>query len=103
LGKRVAQPLEDQIGIHSVALRHLRQGNVRNRRLETERRLLFVRPRLLRPTRHACPSSEFSGKLGPFRNGGSGSFSVQVFQQNPVLHRLVPTLDLALGLRVMRA
>jgi hypothetical protein len=28
--------------------------------------------------RTSCPSSEFSGMLGPFPNGGSGSFSVQV-------------------------
>jgi hypothetical protein len=49
----IAQPLEDQIGIHSVAPRHLCHRNTRRSRLETDRPLLLVGPKPLRPTRHA--------------------------------------------------
>lgn len=48
----IAQPLQDQIGIHRVAPRHLSHGDARRRRLETDRPLLLVCPEPLRPTRH---------------------------------------------------
>lgn len=49
----VTQPSEDQIGIHRIALRNLSNRNTRCRRLETDRPLLFIRPKPLRPPRHA--------------------------------------------------
>ena len=48
----VAQPLEDQVGIHRVTLRHPRNRRARCRRLQTDRPLLLVRPKPLRPTRY---------------------------------------------------
>lgn len=49
----IAQPLEDQVRVHRVAPRHLSHRNARRRRLETDRTLLLIRPKSLRPTRHA--------------------------------------------------
>src|SRR6056297_3019474 len=49
---RVAQPLEDQVGVHRVTLCYTRNRHSRCRRLQTDRTLLLVRPKPLRPTRH---------------------------------------------------
>ena len=49
----VTQPSEDQIGVHRVALRNLGNRNTLCRRLETDRPLLFIRPKPLRPPRRA--------------------------------------------------
>jgi hypothetical protein len=50
---RIAPPFEDQVGIHRVAQRHLRNRHTRCRRLKADRPLLLIRPKPLRPTRHA--------------------------------------------------
>ena len=50
-----ARPLlENQVGIDRVAPCHLRNRNTRRSRLATDRPLLLIRPKPLRPTRHAC-------------------------------------------------
>ena len=49
----VAQPLEDQVGVHCIAARYMRNGNARRRRLQADRTLLLSRPKPSRPPRHA--------------------------------------------------
>lgn len=49
----IAQPREDQIRVHRVAPRHLGHRNTRRSCLEADRPLLIIRPKPLRPTRHA--------------------------------------------------
>src|SRR5690606_693775 len=69
----IAQPLEDQVRVHRVAPRHLSHGNARRRRLETDRTLLLIRPKSLRPTRHAITivSAIYGGHDPPLSTRGS--------------------------------
>ena len=54
---RVMQPFEDQIRIHRIPARDLRDRYARRRRLKTDRPLLVVCPKPLRSTRHPKPRS----------------------------------------------
>ena len=54
---RVMQPFEDQIRIHRIPARDLRDRYARRHRLKTDRPLLLVRPKPLRSTRHPKPRS----------------------------------------------
>ena len=54
---RVMQPFEDQIRIHRIPARDLRDRYARRHRLKTDRPLLLVRPKPLRSTRHTKPRS----------------------------------------------
>ncbi len=54
---RVMQPFEDQIRIHRIPARDLRDRYARRHRLKTDRPLLVVCPKPLRSTRHPKPRS----------------------------------------------
>lgn len=53
----ITHPFEDQIGIQPISPRNPRHGNIRRRRLKTDRLLLVVRPKPPRSTCHPKPNS----------------------------------------------
>jgi hypothetical protein len=56
-GKKTGAPFEDHVGIQRISTRNLRHGNVRCRRLNTDRPLLLVSPKPFRPPNHPKPHS----------------------------------------------
>jgi hypothetical protein len=54
---RIPQPFEDHVGIQRVAPRNLCHGNIRCRRLNTDRPLLLVSPKPFRAPNHLKPHS----------------------------------------------
>ena len=68
----IAQPFEDQVRVHRVAKRHLRNRNAGRSRLQADRPLLLIRPKPPRPSRHAITivSTIVGGHYPPLSPGG---------------------------------